>query len=272
MNKARSFISKLLYNKFLWQIVFASFLIGMAAFFIKHENLELSRISDKLSSSNSWYVLLGILLTCVYIVFQARMYIHSYLSMGIRIPLKVALRLFLKRNFISVFLPAGGFSSLAFFTSEVESHGAGKSQVHLASAFYAFFSIMSVVIVAFPIFGFAVFTYKLQKAEMLGFLFLIFLIAIFFILIYSVTKKGIAYTWLSKIRPVVAETLDEMISQDVNRKQLWIALLFSVGIEILGIVHLYVAMLALGFNPSWPAAFIGYIVMVLILIASPFLR
>jgi len=272
MNKARSFISKLLYNKFLWQIVFASFLIGMAAFFIKHENLELSRISDKLSSSNSWYVLLGILLTCVYIVFQARMYIHSYLSMGIRIPLKVALRLFLKRNFISVFLPAGGFSSLAFFTSEVESHGAGKSQVHLASAFYAFFSIMSVVIVAFPIFGFAVFTYKLQKAEMLGFLFLIFLIAIFFILIYSVTKKGIAYTWLSKIRPVVAETLDEMISQDVNRKQLWIALLFSVGIEILGIVHLYVAMLALGFNPSWPAAFIGYIVMVLILIASPFFR
>ena len=31
-------------------------------------------------------------------------------------------------------------------------------------------------------------------------------------------------------------------------------------------------MLALGFNASWPAAFIGYITMVLILIASPFLR
>ncbi len=272
MDKARSFISKLLYNKFLWQIVVASFLIGMAAFFIRHENLELSKISEQLSSGNKWYVMLGILLTCVYIVFQARMYIHSYLSMGIRIPLKVALRLFLKRNFISVFLPAGGFSSLAFFTSEVESYGAGRSQVHLASAFYAFFSILSVVIVAFPIFGFALFTYKLQKAEMLGFLFLLILIAFFFVLIFSVMRKGRAYNWLSKIRPVVAETLDEMISQNVNRKQLLIALLFSVGIEILGIIHLYVAMLALGFNPSWQAAFIGYIVMVLILIASPFLR
>jgi len=272
MDKAKSFISKLLYNKFLWQIVFASFLIGMAVFFIRHENLEISRIGDQLSSSNTWYVLLGILLTCVYIFFQARLYIHSYRSMGIRIPLKAALRMFLKRNFISVFLPAGGFSSLAFFTAEVESHGAGKSQIHLASAFYAFFSILSVVVVAFPIFGFALFTYKLQKPELLGFIFLIFLIMLFFATVYSIARKGMAYRWLSKIRPAVADTLDEMISQDVNRKQLWIALLFSVGIEVMGIVHLYVAMLALGFNPSWPAAFIGYIVMVLILIVSPFLR
>jgi phosphatidylglycerol lysyltransferase len=272
MNKANTFISKLLYNKFLWQIIFASFLIGMAVFFIRHENLEVSRIKDQLSASNPWYVSLGIILTCVYILFQAEMYIHSYKSMGIRIPIKVALRLFLKRNFISVFLPAGGFSSLAFFTSEVESRGASKSQVHLASTFFAFFSILSVVVIALPIFGFALLTYKLQEAEVLGFIFLIVLIAAFFAFIYSISKKGKAYLWLSKIRPSIAVTLDEMISQTIKRRQLWITLFFSIGIEILGVVHLYVAMLALGFNPSWPAAFIGYIIMVLILIASPFLR
>ncbi len=63
-----------------------------------------------------------------------------------------------------------------------------------------------------------------------------------------------------------------MIGQSINRTQLGLTLLFSIGIEIIGIVHLYIAMLALGFTPSWPAAFIGYIAMVLILIASPFLR
>ncbi len=272
MNSARSFISKLLYNKFFWQLIFSAFLIGTAVFFIRHENLELFRIMDQLKSSNPWYVLAGILMTCVYIVFQGEMYIHSYLAMGISIPLKVAARMFLKRNLLSVFLPAGGFSSLAFFTGEVEGRGASKSQIHLASTFFAFFSILSVVVVALPVFAFALIKYNLGEVELLAFMFLIFLIGTFFISLYSIAVKGKAYVWLYRVRPSIGLILDEMIGQNISRKQLWITLLFSIGIEIIGIVHLYIAMLALGFNPSWPAAFIGYIAMVLILIASPFLR
>jgi len=244
----------------------------MAVFFIRHENIELFKIKDQLSDSNPWYVALGMLLTCVYIGFQGKMYVHSYKAMGIMIPLNVAMRLFLKRNFISVFLPAGGFSSLAFFSGEIESRGASKSQIHLASTFFAFFSILSVVIIAFPIFGFALLQYQLQQAELYGFVVMILIIAGFFVLLFSVSRKGRAYIWLSKISPSITITLDEMISQSINQRQLWITLLFSIGIEILGIGHLYIAMLALGFVPSWPAAFIGYIVMVVILIASPFLR
>jgi phosphatidylglycerol lysyltransferase len=272
MDKSKSFISKLLYNKFLWQLIFASFLIGMAVFFIRHENLEIVRIREELSGSNPWYVAIGVVLTFVYIVFQGQMYVHSYKAMGLIIPLKVAIRLFLKRNFLSVFLPAGGFSSLAFFTGEVESSGATKSQIHLASAFFAFLSILSVVIIAFPVFIFALLYYHLEKVVLFSFIFLVILIVFKFIFLYSISKKGKAYRWISKIRPAIAITLDEMISQNINRTQLGITLLFSVGIEILGVVHLYVAMLALGFEPSLPAAFIGYIVMVLILIVSPFLR
>ncbi|HNW57007.1 MAG TPA: lysylphosphatidylglycerol synthase domain-containing protein, partial [Bacteroidales bacterium] len=272
MNQAKSFISKLLYNKFTWQLIFSTFLIGMAVFFIRHENLELSKIKDQLAASNPVYVALGIFVTCVYIIFQGQMYVHSYRSMGINIPLIMTVRLFLKRNFISIFLPAGGFSSLAFFTGEIEKRGASKSQIHLASTFFAFFGILSVVIVAFPILGFALLRYKLLNTELFGFIFLILIIVALFLLIYSVSQKGKAYQWLSKISPSLTVTLDEMISQNINRNQLWITLLYSIGIEMLGIIHLYLAMLALGFEPSWPAAFIGYIVMVVILIASPFLR
>jgi phosphatidylglycerol lysyltransferase len=272
MDKSKSFISKLLYNKFLWQLIFSSFLIGMAVFFIRHENLELTKIKEHLANSNPWIVSLGMLLTCVYIFFQGLMYVHSYKALSIAIPLKVAVRMYLKRNLISVFLPAGGVSSLAFFTSEVESHGASKSQIHLASTFFAVIGFISLAIVSLPIFGFALINYKLQKAEYFGFFFLILIIVGLFFILYSISKKGKAYQLLSKIRPTVAITLDEMISHSVDRKQLLKTLLFSIGIEILGIVHLYVAMLALGFEPSLSAAFIGYIVMVLILIASPFLR
>src|SRR5665648_479751 len=170
MDEAKSFISKLLYNKFLWQLIFSSFLIGMATFFIRHEHLELSGIKEQLSGSNPWYVAFGILLTCVYITFQGQMYVHCFKTMRINIPLKVALRLFLRRNFLSVFLPAGGFSSLAFFTGEVESRGASKSQIHLASTFFAFLSILSVVVIALPIFCFALIRYNLQKTELYGFI------------------------------------------------------------------------------------------------------
>jgi len=272
MDKAKSFISKLLYNKFLWQLIFSLFLLGMAIFFIRHENLELSQIKDQLSGSNPWYVSLGIMLTCIYIIFQAKMYVHSFKSMGIIIPLKVAIRMFLKRNFISVFLPAGGFSSLVFFTGEVESKGASKSQIHLASTFFAFLSILSVVVISFPVFGYALLRYSLHNAELYGFVFMLVMIICFFVVLYSISQKGIAYIWISKVRPSLTLTLDEMIGQSISRRQLWITLWFSIGIEILGVVHLYIAMLALGFEPSWPAAFIGYIIMVLILIASPFLR
>lgn len=272
MDKTKSFISKLLYNKFFWQLIFSTFLIGMAIFFIRHENLEVLKIKEHLSGSNPWIVMLGIFLTCVYIIFQGEMYVHSYRSLGITIPLKVAVRLYLKRNLISIFLPAGGVSSLAFFTGEIENRGATKSQIHLASTFFAFSGILSVLVIAFPVFGFALISYQLQNAELFGFAFLIILIAGLFLIFYSISHKGKAYQWLSKLRPSLVITLDEMISHSINRRQLLITLLFSVGIEILGIVHLYVAMLALGFDASWPAAFIGYIVMVLILVASPFLR
>jgi phosphatidylglycerol lysyltransferase len=272
MNKARSFISKLLYNKFFWQLIFSIFLIGMAVYFIRQENIEIFRIREKLSQSNPWFVLAGIFLTGVYIIFQAQMYIHSFKAIGLQIPLMVSVRMFLKRNLLSVFLPAGGFSSLVFFKGEVERRGATKSQIHLASTFFAFFSMLSVLIIAFPIIGFALLRYKFQKAEIFGFVFLILMIAALFLLLYSISRRGRVYIWLARIRPSLGIVMDEMIDQGVNRNQLWITLLFSVGIEITGIIHLYIAMLALGFTPSWPAALIGYIVMVLILIASPFLR
>ena len=57
MNKAKDFISKLLYNKFFWQLIFSAFLIGTSVFFIRHENVELFRIREQLRLSNSWYVL-----------------------------------------------------------------------------------------------------------------------------------------------------------------------------------------------------------------------
>ncbi|MEO5909551.1 MAG: phosphatidylglycerol lysyltransferase domain-containing protein [Pelobium sp.] len=272
MNKAKNYLSKLIYNKFIWQLFLALFMLGMAIFFIKHEHIEVIKIKSQLVESDPFYIAIGIALTVAYILAQGLMYIFSYRALNKKIPLLLAINLFLKRNFISVFLPAGGFSSLAFFAKEIESKGITKSQTHLASTIFGFCSILSVVLVAIPVLGIALLSTQLGTAELLGFIFLILLTATFIFLIYSISVKGIAYTFLSKVKPSLSVILDDMIGEKIIRKHFWNTLLVSVGIEIIGIVHLYICMLALDFEASLPAAIIGYIVMVILLIASPFLR
>ncbi|HAH22987.1 MAG TPA: lysylphosphatidylglycerol synthetase family protein [Prolixibacteraceae bacterium] len=272
MQKAKTFISNIFHNKFSWQLILAASMIGMAVFFISQEHLEVIQIRRQLLESNPWYVFLGIVLTIVYILLQGLMYVHSFRALGNKIPLMVAVRLFLKRNLVSVFLPAGGFSSLLFFTNEIKSEKATKSQIHLASTLFAIIGILSVVVVAIPILGYAMLAYDLRQTELLGFGFLLLLSSSFIYFIFSISKKGKTYRWLSKIKPSMAIILDEMIEQKIDRKEVLKTLAVSTVIEFIGIIHLYVAMRALGFDASWPAAFIGYIVMVILLIASPFLR
>ncbi len=272
MYRAKYFLSKLIYNKFFWQFFLAIFMLGMAVFFIREQHVEVVQIKDQLATSITEYIVLGILLTIAYVFAQGQMYVHSFKALNVKITLKSAVILFLKRNLISVFLPAGGFSSLAFFTGDIEDKGVSKSKIHLASTLFGFCGIFSVVIVAIPVLGIALLTTKFGSVEILSFLFLLLLTVFLILTIYSISKKGKAYKWLSKIRPTLTTLMDDMVDEKVSKKQFWLTLLVSVGIEVIGIVHLYICMLALGFEASIPAAIIGYIVMVILLIASPFLR
>ncbi|MBC7416575.1 MAG: lysylphosphatidylglycerol synthetase family protein, partial [Pedobacter sp.] len=272
MISAKNFLSKLFYRKFFWQALLALFMLGMAIFFIKDQHIELFQIKEQLANANLNYVFLGLLVTLLYIFAQGQMYVYSFKALKVRVTLWQAVLLFLKRNLISVFLPAGGFSSLAFFTKAIDGEGVTKSKIHLSSTIFAFCGILSVVLVAIPVLGIALLTTKLGQLELISFCFLLILTAAGAIMAYSVSKKGWAYKWLSKIRPSLSIILDEMVDEKIERKQVWLTLLVSIFIEFIGIAHLYICMLALGFHPSIAASVLGYIVMVILLIASPFLR
>ena len=272
MKNSKNFLSKLVYNKFLWQFFLAIFMLLMAIFFIRQQHLELGQINQKINDSNGNYILLGILLTVIYILAQAQMYVHSFKALHKRISLLTALILFLKRNLVSLFLPAGGFTSLAFFTTDLEEKGLSKSKIYLASTLYGFCGILSVVFLALPVLGFALLTTQIGLVELLSFAFILLLTAALAISIYSISKKGWAFKYLLKFKPSLAAVLEDMLEERINRTQFWYTLAVSIGIEIIGIAHLYICMLALNYNASLTAAIIGYIVMVILLIASPFLR
>jgi phosphatidylglycerol lysyltransferase len=61
-------------------------------------------------------------------------------------------------------------------------------------------------------------------------------------------------------------------TENLDRRAVWAVLWASVGIEVVGVAHLFLAMLAVGAKVSWEAALTGYVVQVLFLTVSPFFR
>jgi phosphatidylglycerol lysyltransferase len=246
--------------------------IGLGAWFISNEKNELARVSTVLFSAQWQLVLLGIGITVCYIILQGQMYVASFASIRHRISLWSAIILFLKRNLISVFLPAGGVSSLAFFTGDIEKKGIKKSQINFASMVYGFVGILSIVVVGIPVFIYALLVENVGSKEWLALGSVIFLILFFYSVYHSILHKGIIFKLIIRYFPSFEVILEDIQNNRIERKHFLLTLFYSVLIEFSGIAHLYIAMMALQYSPSLFAAFLGYIISVIFLIISPFLR
>ena len=254
------------------QFIIAALFIGIGIWFVKHEKTELFQIKSTLTSATLLWVFAGIFVTALYFILQGLMYVASFSAINAKIGLKEAVILFLKRNFISVFLPAGGFSSLAFFTNSVEEKGNTKVQIYLASTIYAFIGIVSVVLVAIPVFIYAVINGSLGASDWYALLLVILFLVVLLLGFQSIIKEGRLYTILIKWFPKTESVFNEIKGQVIDKRKFALAVFYSILIEFVGIAHLYIAMIALHHDPQFLAAAMAYIVSVIFLIISPFMR
>lgn len=259
-------------KKIIIQFVFTLFFFAIGIWFIQHEKSELVQVQGVLRSARWEWVLLGIFITVCYIFLQGLMYVFSFAATRHKVSLVDSTLLFIKRNLISVFLPAGGVSSLAFFTGAIENKGIKNSQIHFASSIYGFIGILSVVIVAIPAFLYAVVEGTVGSGEWYALAAIILLKIALFFCYRSILRKGILYRVLLKVIPTTEVFMNDLQNNRIDKKAFVYTVLTSVVIEFIGIAHLYVAMIALGFTPSLLAAILGYIISVIFLIVSPFLR
>ena len=200
------------------------------------------------------------------------MYVFSFASVKSGIPWLLAIELFLKRNFLSVFLPAGGVTALAYMPGNLRKSGIHKKEIHQASGIYAFSGMLSLFLVGLPVI-FYTFTQSTHIANAgIGIVSITVILSILVFLVYSVRKKGRIHALLIKSFPAVEKKIDEIVSFDLSVPHFICTNLFSVFIEFSGMLHLFIAMLAVGVQPSAEAACIGYIVSVILLASSPFLR
>ena len=270
--KPRVKVPAIFYRRIFWQTVIALLFIGFFIYFIKNEHVELIQINQMLGKADTMLVVAGIAITLVYLYLQGELYRYSFRSIHQDISLINAINLYLKRNLISVFLPAGSFASIAFFNKEIEKSNISKTQAYYGSYIFALCSMISVVIVAIPTFLYLFINDGLHSTELYAFIVLLIFVGVLVFAAISLTRKGSIYRFLARKKPDWVVILDELHSQDFSTSSFIKACLVSVGIEFTGVVHLYIAMLALHVTPSWEAAFVGYVVMVIILSVSPVLR
>jgi phosphatidylglycerol lysyltransferase len=254
------------------QFLFTALFMVLAAWFIFHQKHELNTVRLVISDANTYWILAGLGLVIFYIFIQGVMYVTSFASIDVRLRLWDAIILFLKRNFISVFLPAGAVSSLAFFSNAIEKKGITKTQVYFASSIYAFVGILSVVIVAIPAFLFAVAGGGIGMGKWYALAGVISILLLFVYIYYSLIKKGKLYSWIIRVFPKAELFIEDVKNNKINRKQFVYTVLVSVLIEFVGIAHVYISMVALNFPASLSTSIIAYIVVVIFLIISPFLR
>jgi len=259
-------------SKPVWQIALAVLMLLMSIYFIKNEHLEIAQIKLTLNRVNNLYLVLGLLVTVIYIAAQSFMYIMSFRSVGQKVIFRDALSLFLKRNLISVFLPAGGFSSLAFFTKPLTKKGISTTDIYYGSYVYGFVGLLSVVVVTIPLFITLLLKNRLTSTEVIPFLILVMLISLLVYATWSFVKKKFFYRLTVRFNPEVYLIIDRILSAGLSRKYFLYTLLTSVLIEFIGVAHVYISMLALGFHPTLLISLLAYVTMVILLIASPFLR
>ena len=258
--------------KIRWQEILAVLILFLAFVFFRSERKEMASILPQLYHAKPFWIVAGVLLTGVYILLQAAMYMASFRAVGVKLKLSDAIELFLKRNFLSVFLPAGGISSLAFTPRQLQRKNYDKNSIHQASAIFGFIGILTVFLVGIPVVGYAAFVNKDFEDSWIWLSGVGVFIAAVFWLVYSLRTKGTFYQFLEKHFPKKISSIDEFLAGEIQKKYFYLTIFISTLIEFCGIFHLLIAMFAFGATGSFSAAAVGYTISVLLMLVSPFLR
>ncbi len=259
-------------SRFIARFLLAVVFIAVGSWFYRHEQTELGQIKHVLLTSRIAYIILGIIVTILYIVLQGYMYKMSFASVLKKVNLFPTIMLFLKRNFISIFIPAGGVASLAFFTDEIEGEESSKTKIHFASSIYAFIGILTVVLVAIPILIYALVRGFSGVGEVVALVAMILLVSAIYLMYKSLINKKFLYRIIVRVFPSSEVFLDELIGHSIDGKYLIYTILISLIIDITCICQVYIAMLALGLKASLFYAMLGYLASVFSAFLSPFMR
>ena len=262
LKKTRDIASKL-YGK----EVLACLLLLVSIYFLRQQRQQFHATLLYLHHAKLLWLLFALAVTAAYILLQSLIYVKSFSAVGATLGLPKSIELFLKRNLISLFLPGGGITALAYTPVTIKKAIAEKAKIYQASALFAFSGLTSTFLVGLP-----VLFVNVQRSSLAGLVMVAACILLVVAVFNSVQKKGRLYALLNQHFPRLSLQLYQFTHVSINKNDFYFSIASSVGVEICGIIHLYLCMLAVGATPSLQAAGIAYIVSVLLMVVSPFLK
>ncbi len=256
-----------------WKEILAGLMILLAFIFFRGERKELEDIIPNIENGDPFWLAAGVAVTILYVLMQSGIYVSSFASIGLKLKWVDAIELFLKRNFLSIFLPAGGVSALAYTPSQLRKRGFNKTQINQASGLYGFAGLFTVFLVGLPVVIMLGFSAKHQFNNAWVALLLVVIVLLSALWVArSLKRKKYLYRVIEKKFPRALPVIDELFSANVTQKKYAGAIAYSTVVELTGMAHVYIAMMALGLHGSIMIAAVGYMVSVLLMVISPFLR
>ena len=255
------------------QVCVGILFVLLGIYFIRHEQTELASVKQNLTHALPVWVFLGLIFVIAFVWIQGLMYQVSFAATGHRIHLKTGVLLYLRRNLISVFLPAGVLTNMMFYNKSVEKkEGVDKTQIYLASTIFTLCSIATGILVGIPGVFWLLLKSQISKNMAMGILLIVVFVGVIIYAAVSYQRKGKFYVFLEKRLPGVVQTLSLLDTSNINRKKVFLVAGLSMLIECIGIIHLFLSAKALGLDPSLEMAIVGYSIVLLLLMTSPFLR
>lgn len=240
--------------------------------FLQQGRVELPQLINRLQNADKMWLSVGLLLSCVFVFLQGEMYVWALRCVGGNVSRRLAVLLYLKRNFVSVFLPVGSISSLATFSQDIESQGITKLKMSAASAIYLVAGIVTLWAVAIPILIFTAQSQHIDGVAYVSLMVLTLLLIGLFFLVLNLKNKGKTHELLTKYAPKFAAQIHQLLATPMNQKALIMVNLASLGLEIVGILLLFMSIYAIGLDIDWLTPCLAYTIATLILYVAPVAR
>lgn len=259
-----------------WKPALAAVVLALSVVFVQREGPQLAQAMRQLPHTPLWVAALATGVTGLYLLCCGLMYIGGFGAAGARMPMGEALHLWLRRNFLGVFLPAGGLSSLAFYNRSLRHPTAVRpalsdQQIYTGSLIYLATGYGSLLIVTLPVLTLGLGQQVLGTSAWAVGLMTGLLVGVGW-LAQSFRTQGWAYRMGQRYAPTLLATLEPLRTQSLAKGPLMLSLAASVGVELCGVAHVTLAIKAVGGHPTPMLALTTYVVATLFFAFSPVMR
>lgn len=244
----------------LLQTAFALLLMVLGVMFFVRNRGEVSDVAQAFQHAHPGYLIVALGAAIITVIAQSVAIRYAYRAIEKTIPLRETVALYLKRFFLSPFIP-GGFSVAQYtLTKDLEHHEISTAEHAFASTAYVVASISSYLIILIPVVFLISRTFFNQSS-----------------IIYTVARDlavlvSFAILLLILFRPYVSHWIRKWLKPHIGHfhtKPILQATLTSLLVDLSGIVMLWSSVHSLGLNLHFSVAAAAYILTVLVLTISP---